>query len=142
LRTARRAGMVIWVTPVRNPVPLREDLMRTRSDLAAFRSQLLALLNRAEEVRSVLATETERQSAAADGVVDPFRPAELHSRAAEEVVTTQLLGLEAGVEREVLAALERIDRGAFGKCERCGQAIPKGRLEAIPYTRTCVRCAG
>ncbi|HKB05437.1 MAG TPA: TraR/DksA C4-type zinc finger protein [Gemmataceae bacterium] len=116
--------------------------MRSRSDLSAFRSQLLALLNRAEEVRSVLATETDRQAVAADGVVDPFRPAELHSRAAEEVVTTQLLGLEAGVEREVLAALERIDRGTFGKCERCGNAIPKGRLEAIPYTRTCVRCAG
>jgi DnaK suppressor protein len=117
--------------------------MRTPSAYATFRRQLLALLNRAEEVRSVLATEAERHAAAGNGEVgDPFRPAELHSRAAEEVVTTQLLGLEAGVEREVLAALERIDRGTFGKCERCGGPIPRGRLEAIPYTRTCVKCAG
>jgi RNA polymerase-binding transcription factor DksA len=111
----------------------------SKSHLTALRERLLALANQAEGVRSELATE------AADGDTGagvPHRLADLHSRAAEEVVTSQLLGLETGVEREARAAIERIDRGTFGKCERCGQPIPRGRLEAIPYTRTCVKCAG
>jgi RNA polymerase-binding transcription factor DksA len=111
----------------------------TKSQLTAFREQLFALANQAEDVRSELATEAANGDTGA-GV--PHRLADLHSRAAEEVVTTQLLGLESDVEREARAAIERIDRGTFGKCERCGQSIPKGRLEAIPYARTCVKCAG
>jgi RNA polymerase-binding transcription factor DksA len=42
---------------------------------------------------------------------------------------------------EVAAALDRIDRGTFGRCENCGTAIAAGRLDALPYTRYCVRCA-
>jgi DnaK suppressor protein len=41
---------------------------------------------------------------------------------------------------EVVAALERMDNGTFGKCERCGQEIPIERLEAIPTARLCVSC--
>lgn len=114
--------------------------MLSRSDLAAFRKQLLALANRAEEVRAELATEADQKEG--DGLaVDPYRPAELHNQAAGEVVTAQLRELEEGVEREALLAVERIDNGTFGKCERCGNAIPKGRLEAIPYVRVCMKCA-
>jgi len=115
-------------------------IMLSRSDLAAFRKQLLALANRAEEVRAELATEADQKEG--DGLaVDPYRPAELHNQAAGEVVTAQLRELEEGVEREALLAVERIDNGTFGKCERCGNAIPKGRLEAIPYVRVCMKCA-
>ena len=114
--------------------------MLSRSELRNFRNQLLTLANRAEEVRNELASEEQRP--VPDGsIVDPYRPAELHSAAAGEVVTTQLRNIESEVEREALAAVERIDAGKFGNCERCGQPIPKGRLEAIPYVRTCMRCA-
>jgi len=114
--------------------------MLSRADLAAFRKQLLVLANRAEQVSSELATEADQKEG--DGLtVDPYRPAELHNQAAGEVVTAQLRELEEGVEREALLAVERIDNGTFGKCERCGSAIPKGRLEAIPYVRACMKCA-
>jgi DnaK suppressor protein len=42
--------------------------------------------------------------------------------------------------REIDEALERIQDGSFGLCEDCGQAIPEGRLEAIPYARLCIPC--
>jgi len=42
---------------------------------------------------------------------------------------------------EVTRALRRIDAGTFGRCEGCGKAITRTRLKAIPYARTCVRCA-
>jgi DnaK suppressor protein len=41
---------------------------------------------------------------------------------------------------EVLAALERIEQGTYGKCESCGETIPIERLEALPTARLCVSC--
>ena len=37
-------------------------------------------------------------------------------------------------------ALGKVDEGSFGACERCGQPIPFGRLEALPFARYCVEC--
>lgn len=36
------------------------------------------------------------------------------------------------------AALERIDRGEYGKCKVCGREIPEERLEALPWTELCI----
>jgi RNA polymerase-binding protein DksA len=38
-------------------------------------------------------------------------------------------------------ALERIGDGSYGRCVECGQPISAQRLNAIPYTPHCVRCA-
>jgi RNA polymerase-binding protein DksA len=42
---------------------------------------------------------------------------------------------------EIEAALARLDAGTYGRCERCGEPIGEGRLEARPAARTCIRCA-
>ena len=42
---------------------------------------------------------------------------------------------------EIRAALERVERGTYGSCERCGGEINPERLEAIPWVRLCIRCA-
>ena len=39
------------------------------------------------------------------------------------------------------AALERAEAGRYGVCETCGGQIGSDRLEALPETRTCIRCA-
>lgn len=41
---------------------------------------------------------------------------------------------------EVRHALQKIDEGTYGVCERCGNAIAPERLEAIPYATLCVGC--
>lgn len=40
--------------------------------------------------------------------------------------------------RDVIDALERIKKGAYGICEGSGKPIPKKRLEAFPSARYCV----
>lgn len=42
---------------------------------------------------------------------------------------------------EVDHALEKIDGGEFGRCERCGNPIAPARLEAMPTARFCMDCA-
>jgi DnaK suppressor protein len=42
---------------------------------------------------------------------------------------------------ETQAALERVARGAYGRCESCGGAIGRQRLLAIPAARYCMGCA-
>jgi len=43
--------------------------------------------------------------------------------------------------RQVEEALVRYDAGTYGICEDCGREIDIARLEAIPYTSLCLRCA-
>lgn len=43
---------------------------------------------------------------------------------------------------EIDAALERLDAGRYGVCERCATRIPEARLAARPTARRCVPCAG
>jgi RNA polymerase-binding transcription factor DksA len=42
---------------------------------------------------------------------------------------------------QIEAALERIEDGVYGLCLECESRIPKARLNAIPYTPHCVKCA-
>lgn len=39
-------------------------------------------------------------------------------------------------------ALQRMDRGTYGRCRECGSDINIERLKAIPWTEFCVDCAG
>jgi DnaK suppressor protein len=43
---------------------------------------------------------------------------------------------------QVEAAIERLDAGRYGQCERCGQPIGAARLAARPTATTCIDCAG
>ncbi len=42
---------------------------------------------------------------------------------------------------ETQAALERIERGTYGRCESCGGAVGRQRLLALPAARYCIACA-
>jgi RNA polymerase-binding transcription factor DksA len=39
------------------------------------------------------------------------------------------------------SALERIEQGTYGLCQECEGKLPKMRLNAIPHTPFCVKCA-
>ena len=41
----------------------------------------------------------------------------------------------------IRAALARMDRGDYSKCEDCEKEIGRARLEALPYAVTCIECA-
>jgi RNA polymerase-binding protein DksA len=37
-------------------------------------------------------------------------------------------------------ALERIEKGEYGKCVQCDNEISFERLEAVPHCRLCIKC--
>ena len=38
-------------------------------------------------------------------------------------------------------AMQRAERGLYGRCEECAAEIPPERLEILPFTTHCVACA-
>ncbi|UCC86710.1 MAG: TraR/DksA C4-type zinc finger protein [Anaerolineales bacterium] len=43
--------------------------------------------------------------------------------------------------KSIKIALDRVNQGDYGLCEVCGQEIDPDRLEILPHTTLCVRCA-
>jgi DnaK suppressor protein len=42
--------------------------------------------------------------------------------------------------RFIQEALDALDRGEYGECRRCGEAIGEKRLIAVPWAMTCIQC--
>ena len=116
----------------------------TKTDLETFRQSLLNLRARLSGNLSHLAEEALRTTGgeSSGGLSNtPIHMADLGTDNFEQEFTLSLIQNEEQVLVEIAEALNRIDQGAFGKCEECGSPIPKARLQALPYTRHCVNCA-
>ncbi|EKE11536.1 MAG: hypothetical protein ACD_15C00064G0010 [uncultured bacterium] len=56
---------------------------------------------------------------------------------------TDNLPVEITLEKklqDIIAALEKIEKGTFGVCEKCKQEIDIERLKANPSAKTCISC--
>jgi DnaK suppressor protein len=67
---------------------------------------------------------------------------------AEQVVQMENDAVLAGLSESTAAeisqinrALKRIEEGVYGQCIVCGQPIDERRLEALPQSDRCIRCA-
>jgi DnaK suppressor protein len=59
----------------------------------------------------------------------------------DEMEKAYLIGDTRGeVLEDIDEALEKLGKGTYGKCESCGQDIPRDRLEAVPYAKLCLKC--
>jgi len=71
----------------------------------------------------------------------PIHPAEVGSHSFEQEFTLGLLSRDGDKIRLVDLALEKMAEGSYGLCDECGGRIPKGRLEMLPESIYCVKCA-
>lgn len=70
--------------------------------------------------------------------------ADSQERATERLNEPVLEALDEHVLAEIealRAAVDRIDRGDFGRCASCGEAIDEARLAALPTSSCCLGCA-
>jgi RNA polymerase-binding transcription factor DksA len=115
----------------------------TKEELEGHRQRLLALAARLRRGDTALTNAALRQAGGdASGSLSnaPLHMADLGTDNFEQEVSTTLLENERQIEGEVAAALDRVEKGTFGRCERCHKEISSGRLEALPYVRYCVDC--
>ena len=96
------------------------------------------LRSRLTELRTHL--DQLRQEIVVDDEVDDEAMQASRNRNREFVMTT----MEREIQNisEIEQALERIAKNEYGVCVTCEEAIPENRLQAIPWTRLCVDCAG
>jgi RNA polymerase-binding protein DksA len=118
--------------------------MLTENEIRLFRQRLLALGSRVSRQREQLKDEALRPvgGEASGSFSDvPTHPADLGTHYFEEEVALGLVENEEQIIAEINAALERIEQGSFGRCEKCGREIAGQRLQAVPYARHCIDCA-
>jgi RNA polymerase-binding transcription factor DksA len=118
--------------------------MMTKAELDHYRAALVALRQRMTGDLSHLADEVLRsRGGEASGSLSnaPLHPADLGTDNFEQEFNLSLLQNQEQTLDEISEALDRMGKGTFGRCEECGGAIPKGRLQALPYARHCVACA-
>jgi DnaK suppressor protein len=84
----------------------------------------------AGEVENLRRIRTDQTGDSADGAFD----------SGSEEISTQLAELEARELNQIDRALTRLTQGKYGICEVCQEKIPVARLNALPYSTTCINC--
>lgn len=98
-----------------------------KSLLARCAALRIALAGEVEHLRRSRTDQTgDRASAAFDS--------------GSEEMSGQLAELEARELNQIERALTRLKQGRYGICELCQARIPLARLNALPYSTTCISC--
>ncbi|THV39528.1 TraR/DksA family transcriptional regulator [Glycomyces buryatensis] len=137
--TAKKAVSKAVPEQAPEPSPVAEQI-RTEAEQSELRSALKERLDELVEeqqrfVDSIAMAQRERLSdTAGDDQVDSGTKTVEHEH---EVTVANSLS-----ERilQVSHALERLDEGDYGVCEKCGKPIPAARLAAFPSATLCVSC--
>jgi len=106
----------------------KEALLRLHSRLVARRDALRkALTGDLDSLRELASLTVGDQ---VDAAVDT----------ANDEINSQLAEIESRELEQIERALERIVKGVYGRCEFCGEKINEARVNALPYTNTCIDC--
>ncbi len=98
-----------------------------------------SLIDMLEELDERLTKITDDVKHADQDVEKDF--AEQATQAENDEVLDALGNATRNEIEQVKQAIRRIDRGDYGKCEICGQAIKAERLNALPFSSMCINCA-
>jgi len=107
----------------------KDALLRLHSRLVARRDALRKALNGD--------LESFRQYSAIHGVGDSVDAA---VDTANDEISSQLVEIESRELGQIEHALQRIVDGVYGRCEFCNSKIAEARLNALPYTNSCIDC--
>ena len=106
----------------------RDALLRLHKSLIAQRDELRKRLG--GELRDLRSYKSLDSGDAADLAFD----------SGNEEVSSQLADLESRQLYQIERSLARLKQGTYGICEGCGKKIPVARLNALPFSTTCINC--
>ena len=64
----------------------------------------------------------------------------LEALRSQAILKAELVAVQTRLQH-IEAALARLDRGQYGRCESCGERIMPERLRIYPEARRCTDCA-
>ena len=67
-------------------------------------------------------------------------PIDAASQSLDKEILFELSGNSHNTIGQIEAALRKIEKGIYGRCELCRQPIPKKRIKALPFARYCIHC--
>jgi RNA polymerase-binding protein DksA len=108
------------------------ELAEVRTELEAQATALRGEIERAE-----VASERLKRDQSTEGSGDE---ADAGSKTFEREHEMSLANNSRDLLVQVERALGRLDAGTYGRCEECGNPIPKARLQAFPRATLCVTC--
>ena len=109
-----------------------DELAEVRAELEGQATALRGEIDRAEA-----ASEKLKRDQSSEGSGDE---ADAGSKTFEREHEMSLSNNSRDLLVQVERALGRLDAGTYGRCEECGNAIPKARLQAFPRATLCVTC--
>ncbi|QZN84455.1 TraR/DksA family transcriptional regulator [Cellulomonas sp. C5510] len=118
-----RAGEDAWT---------EQEVQEIATELVGEVDRLTAELAAADEELSNLLRNS------GDGAGDD--QADSGSSALEREHELTLVNNTRDMLEQTTRALARIDAGTFGRCDSCGEAIGKARVQAFPRATLCVAC--
>lgn len=104
----------------------------------------MLVAERASTERRIVSLERDRTSiveSSINSATDDEHDPEGATLAFERAQIESLLQQSRAHIDEVDDALLRVTNGTYGRCENCGIQIHPDRLEARPFTTTCIGCA-
>jgi len=63
-----------------------------------------------------------------------------HALPSVDPVAYQTAASNRMVVEQITRALNRLDAGTYGGCDRCGRQISPARLEVLPHAAACIEC--
>jgi len=115
-----------------------------KAELKVFKDRLVSLRARLRgdvTAMAEAALSKTRTEASGDLSSMPIHMADVGSDNYEQEFTLSLMQSEEETLDQIEAALERIEDGVYGACVECDGRISKKRLNAIPHTPFCIKCA-
>ena len=115
-----------------------------KAELKAFKEQLLSLRARLRgDVTAMADAALRKTRSEANGDLSsmPIHMADIGSDNYEQEFTLSLMQTDEITLESIESAIEKIEDGLFGLCEECSGPISKARLNAIPHTPLCIKCA-
>ncbi len=111
------------------------------TDLQTYKNILLSLRSRLRGDVNTLADSALRKGRTEGQTSMPIHMADVGTENFEQEFSLNLMENDEEKLQVVEAALERISQGVYGLCVECEARIPKMRLNAIPFTPHCIKCA-
>jgi DnaK suppressor protein len=108
----------------------RDALLRLHKSLTGRRDELRKRLG--GELKD-LSNSYAKDAATGDS-------ADLAFDSGSEEVASQLAELESRELVQIERALNKLKQGTYGLCEGCLKKIPVARLNALPFSTTCIEC--